>query len=302
MFLRTITSKFYSDQIVWRNVFLLLILHIISLQGWYFVLTTAKWPTLIYGFIFGALTGQGITVGAHRLWAHRCYKAKLPLRIFLCFLQTVTLQNPLYEWVRDHRVHHKYTDTNADPHNATRGFFFSHMGWLLVRKHPDVIAKGKTLDLSDLQEDPVVMFQKKYYKIIAPVLSLVIPALIPWYFFGEDLYVSWVTTCVLRYVITLHSTWAVNSVAHIWGTKPYDKNIKPTENIAVAIVAYGEGWHNYHHVFPWDYKAAELGNYRTNLSTAFIDFMAKIGWAYDLKSVSPEMLRKRKMRTGDCDY
>nr|AHH30813.1 fatty acid desaturase D6 [Tribolium castaneum] len=302
MFLRTITSKFYSDQIVWRNVFLLLILHIISLQGWYFVLTTTNWPTLIYGFIFGALTGQGIKLGAHRLWAHRCYKAKLPLRIFLCFLQTVTLQNPLYEWVRDHQVHHKYTDTNADPLNATRGFFFSHMGWLLVRKHPNVIAKGKTLDLSDLEEDPVVMFQKKYYKIIAPVLTLAIPALIPWYFFGEDLYLSWVTTCVLPYFITLHSTWAVNSVAHIWGTKPYNKNILPTENIAVAIVAYGEGWHNYHHVFPWDYKAAELGNYRPNLSTAFIDFMAKIAWAYDLKSVSPEMLRKRKMRTGDCDY
>jgi stearoyl-CoA desaturase (delta-9 desaturase) len=67
----------------------------------------------------------------------------------------------LYIWVRDHRQHHKYTDTDADPHNATRGFFFSHCGWLMVRKHPDVIAKGKTIDLSDLEADPIVRFQKK---------------------------------------------------------------------------------------------------------------------------------------------
>lgn len=75
--------------------------------------------------------------------------------------QTAAFQNHLYEWVRDHRVHHKFTDTDADPHNAQRGFFFSHIGWLMVRKHKDVMNKGKTVDLSDLEADPVVMFQKK---------------------------------------------------------------------------------------------------------------------------------------------
>lgn len=104
---------------------------------------------------------QGITSGAHRLWAHRSYKAKLPLRIILGIFQTVALQNHIYEWVRDHRVHHKFTDTNADPHNVTRGFFFSHMGWLLVRKHPEVFSKGKTVDLSDLEADVVVRVQRR---------------------------------------------------------------------------------------------------------------------------------------------
>lgn len=113
------------------------------------------------GFILGTSAAFGITAGAHRLWAHKSYKARLPLRIFLMILQTIAFQNSIYEWARDHRVHHKFTDTDADPHNASRGFFFSHMGWLLIRKHPEVKAKGKMIDMSDLEQDPVVMFQKK---------------------------------------------------------------------------------------------------------------------------------------------
>lgn len=78
--------------------------------------------------------------------------------------------------------------------------------------------------------------------------------------------------------------------------------INPSENKSVALVALGEGWHNYHHVFPWDYKAAELGNYKLNITTMFIHFFAKIGWAYDLKSVSKDMVRKRVERTGDGSH
>ena len=107
-------------------------------------------------------SGLGIAGGAHRLWCHRSYKAKLPMRIMLMFFQTLAHQNSIYEWVRDHRVHHKFTDTDADPHNSRRGFFFSHVGWLMIKKHPDVKLKGKTIDMSDLEADPVVMFQKKY--------------------------------------------------------------------------------------------------------------------------------------------
>ena len=80
------------------------------------------------------------------------------------------------------------------------------------------------------------------------------------------------------------------------------RTISPTENTFVAHVAFGEGWHNYHHVFPWDYKAAELGNYKGNLTTSFIDFFARIGWAYDLKTVSREMVEKRVARTGDGSH
>jgi stearoyl-CoA desaturase (delta-9 desaturase) len=108
------------------------------------------------------MSGLGITAGCHRLWAHKSYKAKLPLRLLLAFFQTVAFQNSIHEWSRDHRVHHKYSETHADPHNAKRGFFFAHMGWLMSKKHPAVKEKGAGIDMSDLDNDPVVSFQKKY--------------------------------------------------------------------------------------------------------------------------------------------
>lgn len=111
-------------------------------------------------------SGLGVTAGSHRLWAHRCYKAKWQLRLLLMLFQTMAFQNHIYEWVRDHRVHHKYTDTNADPHNSKRGFFFSHAGWLLVKKHEDVKEKGKTVIMKDMENDSIIMFQKKYVMII----------------------------------------------------------------------------------------------------------------------------------------
>ncbi|PSN55639.1 Acyl-CoA Delta(11) desaturase [Blattella germanica] len=126
---------------------------------------------------------------------------------------------------------------STDPHNATRGFFFSHIGWLLTKKHPDVMAKGKLISMKDVEEDPVVAWQTK--------------------------------------------------------------DMKPVENIVIALLVLGEGWHNYHHVFPFDYKTSELGNYSFNNTNAVIDFFARIGWAYDLKTVSEEILRRRIQRTGD---
>lgn len=78
------------------------------------------------------------------------------------YLEFIQLQNSIYEWARDHRLHHKYSETNADPHNATRGFFFSHVGWLLCKKHPDIMEKGKGIDMSDLKANPIVMFQHRY--------------------------------------------------------------------------------------------------------------------------------------------
>ena len=248
------------------------------------------------------LSGLGITAGAHRLWAHRSYKAKLPLRIILALFNTLAFQDAAMHWARDHRVHHKYSETDADPHNATRGFFFSHIGWLLCKKHPDVKEKGSKLDISDLKADPVLRFQAKYYMTLMPLICFVIPTIIPVYFWGESWVNSWFVATMFRWCFILNVTWLVNSAAHKWGDKPYDKNINPVENVTVATLAFGEGWHNYHHVFPWDYKTAELGNYAFNFTTAFIDFFAKIGWAYDLKSVAPETVEQRVKRTGDGSH
>lgn len=169
------------------------------------------------------LSGLGITAGAHRLWAHRSYKAKWPLRVILMLFNTIAFQDCAMHWARDHRVHHKYSETDADPHNATRGFFFSHIGWLLSRKHPEVISKGKQLDISDLRADPVLQFQKKYYMSLMPVLCFVLPTIIPVYCWGESWKNAWFVATMFRYTFILNVTWLVNSAAHKWGDKPYDK-------------------------------------------------------------------------------
>ncbi|XKL62343.1 hypothetical protein PGB90_002176 [Kerria lacca] len=295
-------AKEYKLRLVWKNIILFAYLHVAAIYGAYLALTSAKLLTLIWAFLLFQAAGLGITAGAHRLWAHRAYKAKWPLRLILIVFNTIAFQNHAFEWSRDHRVHHKYTETNADPHNARRGFFFSHVGWLLCRKHPDVIEKGKGIDLSDLKADPIVMFQKKYYLIMMPLFCFILPTLVPMIFWSESFKCSFFVATLFRYAFTLNTTWLVNSAAHMWGNRPYDKYIHPSENKTVSILALGEGWHNYHHVFPWDYKTAELGDYSTNTTTAFIDFFAKIGWAYDLKTVSEDMIKKRVERTGDGSH
>lgn len=295
-------SSYFQSTLVWRNIIAFVYLHGGFLYGLYLAITDAKGSTVLLAFILGMFGAFGITAGAHRLWSHRSYKAKWPLRLILMISQTLAFQNSIYEWVRDHRVHHKFTDTNADPHNAKRGFFFSHIGWLMMKKHPDVREKGKTVDMSDLDADPIVMFQKKYYAILMPLFCFAIPTFLAYYFLDETFSNSWYVVAIFRYVLSLNGTWLVNSAAHIWGTKPYDRNISPTDSTFVAIAAVGEGWHNYHHVFPWDYKTSELGQYSTNFTTAVIDFFAKIGWAYDMKSVSDDMIKKRVLRTGDGSH
>lgn len=290
--------KQHHQAIVWRNVMLFGYLHLAALYGVLLMFTSAKIATTIFAILMYQVSSIGITAGAHRLWSHRAYKAKWPLRVILIIFNTIAFQNHVYEWARDHRLHHKYSETNADPHNANRGFFFSHVGWLLCRKHPEIMEKGRGIDMADLLADPIVSFQKKYYKFLMPLLCFILPTILPVYFWGESWANSWFVATMFRYTFSLNVTWLVNSAAHMWGGRPYDRFINPSENITVALLALGEGWHNYHHVFPWDYKAAELGDYKLNMTTAFIDFFAKIGWAYDLKTVSADTVRKRVERTG----
>ncbi|XP_060764235.1 stearoyl-CoA desaturase 5-like isoform X2 [Neoarius graeffei] len=284
------------QRIVWRNVILMGLLHTGALYS--LIIIPSSHPfTWIWSYICFIITALGITAGAHRLWSHRSYKAKLPLRIFLAAANSMAFQNDIFEWARDHRAHHKYSETDADPHNAKRGFFFSHVGWLLVHKHKDVIEKGKRLDLSDLLADPVVVLQRKYYKISVLVMCFFLPTLVPWYFWGESMWNSYFLASVLRYTIALNITWLVNSAAHMYGNRPYNRNINPRENRFVTFGAIGEGFHNFHHTFPFDYAASEFG-LRFNPTTCFIDLMCWLGLASNRKKATPEMIVARKLRTG----
>jgi len=239
----------------------------------------------------------GITAGVHRLWSHRAYKARFPLRVFLAACNSLSYQNSIFEWARDHRVHHKYTETNADPVNSKRGFFFSHVGWLLCKKHPDVAKIGGKVDMSDILADPVVFYQRKYYVPSVVAMCFVMPTLVPWYFWGETLWNAYFVAVILRYCLALNATWLVNSAAHMFGYRPYDKNIAPAENLTVSALTLGEGYHNFHHTFPWDYSTSEWG-WSINLTTIALDFFEKAGWIYNVRRVTPEMVKARMARTG----
>jgi len=282
----------YKLKIVWRNVALFVLLHLGSLVGLYQMLFTAKWLTLGWMVVCWTISGVAITAGAHRLWAHKSYKAKAPLRMLLVAMNCVAFQNDVIEWSRDHRCHHKWTDTDADPHNVNRGFFFSHMGWLLTKKHPKIKEMGSKLDLSDLTSDPILMFQRKYYLPLVVIGCFLFPTVVPVALWGESALVAFYTAALLRYCLTLHATWLINSAAHTFGYRPYDVNISPAESVWTTVTAFGEGGHNYHHTFPQDYRTSEMSAI-FNFTKLFIDFFAMIGWAYDLKTVSDETIERQ---------
>ncbi|KAK9884962.1 hypothetical protein WA026_009197 [Henosepilachna vigintioctopunctata] len=154
---------------------------------------------------------------------------------------------------------------------------------------------GKKLEFRDILDDPVVSFQKKHIRSMVVLIAIIIPTAIPIVLWGET-FTNAFCLNFLRHFISLHAILAVNSVTHAYGKKPYDRHIRPTENKLISFLSSGEGFHNYHHAFPWDYKASELGNYSLNFTTSLIDFFAKIGWAYDLKSPTEEMVKNKCLK------
>lgn len=263
----------------------------------------SKWQTLVWAYFLLMFAGMGITAGAHRLWTHRSYKATFALRLLLVVAQTMAIQNHVIEWARDHRVHHKHSETDADPHNAKRGFFFSHVGWLMVKKHPEVKDKGKKIDLGDLYADPLLVIQKKYYVPFVLFFFLLVPTLIPWYFWNETIWNAYFVAGILRLVIGWNFTWSVNSVAHLWGTRPYEQDSNPAENLLVVVASAGEGYHNYHHCFPHDYSISETNikgfSLFFNFGTVFIDLMAFLGLAYGRKKMDGRLVKEKQLRSGD---
>ncbi|XP_048514521.1 acyl-CoA Delta(11) desaturase-like [Athalia rosae] len=287
-----------EQPLIWINIIVLAILHFVAFYGFATNYHRAKLWTWVFSPFYGITSGIGVTAGAHRLWAHRSYSAKTPLKIFLALLYCAAGQTSPFAWIRDHRTHHRYTETPADPHDANRGFFFSHVGWLMMRRHPAVKKYGSKVDMSDIYGDPVLQVINKYYTPLMLFLCFALPIFIPIYFWNESPVIS-ILAVTIRYVWLLNATFLVNSFAHMWGNRPYDSRVKPTENATVSFFALGEGWHNYHHSFPWDYKAAELGSYGLNPSTAFIDCMAWLGLAYNLKSPSRDIVEQISLNKGD---
>lgn len=224
-----------------------------------------------------ATNGMSITAGYHRLWAHGTYKAHPILKWLLALFGASATQNSILVWASGHRRHHKHVDDNDnDPYSANRGFWFSHIGWML-RDYPT--GQYDFSNSADLQRDPVVMFQHKHYIALVLIMNF-LPALLVGWMLG-DIWGGIIWVGILRLVLSHHFTFFINSLAHMWGKRPYTDSNTARDNFWLALVTWGEGYHNYHHFFQHDYRNG-VRAWQYDPTKWFIFAASKIGLAWDL--------------------
>ncbi|MCZ6633252.1 MAG: acyl-CoA desaturase [bacterium] len=241
--------------------------------------------------VYMALTGLSITVGYHRLWAHKTYKGHFVFRLCCAIWGACALQNSIIHWTSDHRNHHRFVDRDErDPYSAGRGFWFSHMGWIL-RRHES--AKDDFSNVKDVMADPVVQWQHKYYLPIAGVTNVVIPLLLG-YWHG-NLWGTLLLAGLLRLVLNHHFTFLINSLAHIWGRQTYGLDNTSRDNYFLAFFTYGEGFHNYHHRFQWDYRNG-IKWWHFDPSKWVIRLSSWVGLTYRLKYPSPYKVEQARLQ------
>ncbi|KAF0715140.1 Aste57867_3556 [Aphanomyces stellatus] len=241
-------------------------------------LAAARWHTLVFTGVLYHLSVLGVTAGAHRLWAHKSYKAHGIVRVFLMLCNSVAHQGSIFEWSQWHRLHHRFADSDLDPHNIHRGVFHAHMGWRLVHPTSEMTAALAKVPCDDLLLDWVVAFQHEFAPLLHPLLCFGLPTAAAMVLFHEDALVAFLVPGVLRHVLAMHAAWLVNSIGHIQGAKPYNPALCGCDNAFVSLVTLGDGYQNWHHQFPNDYAAAEK-EWQFNPTKAFIDLCATFGLA-----------------------
>ena len=220
---------------------------LIPWYAWSHDFSMAAWVSFV---IVLALNGLSITAGYHRLWSHRAYEASWPVRFVLMIFGTMTVQNSILNWSSGHRNHHRYVDDlDLDPYSAKRGFWFSHIGWML-RDYPSGRLDYK--NSPDLLKDKMVMFQHNYYVPLALATNFGIPLAIG-YMVGDVAGVM-LLAGLLRLVVSHHFTFFINSWAHVSGKQPYTDTNTARDNPVLALFTWGEGYHNFHHIFQYDYR------------------------------------------------
>ncbi len=279
-----ITWSNWYHELNWLKIMVLGTEPFIALYG--ICTTTAMWQTITFTFVYGVLTGLGITAGYHRLFAHRSYEASLPLRYILLTLAGGALQGSVVWWSRGHRAHHRYTDTDLDPYGAHKGLFHSHMGWLLFnpRRKPGVV------DMTDLTRDKSVQWQCRNLLALNIIMGFVFPTLVCGLGWG-DYRGGYFYASVLRLVLVHHTTFCVNSLAHYLGDATFDDKHTPRDHFVTALITLGEGYHNFHHEFPSDYRNAALW-YQYDPTKWTIWILKKIGLASNLKKFPENEIRK----------
>lgn len=239
---------------------------------------------LIWGFV-----GLSVTAGYHRLFSHKTYRASWPVRLFYLVFGAGALENSVLNWCADHRIHHDHVDHDRDPYNIQKGFWWAHIGWIFFH-NPD--PPSKTV-VRDLAEDPLVVWQDKYYKWIGLGVAFGIPLAV-------GLLTGRVAACLLiggflRVVVSHHGTFFINSLCHMVGGQPYSREHSARDSAVMAVLAFGEGYHNYHHSFPFDYRNG-IKSWHFDPAKWFIYLLSKVGLAQDLRRAPEAAVLKAKIQ------
>lgn len=233
------------------------------------------WRDVLIGVAMYAVVGHGVTVGYHRLFAHRAFKANRPLKIALAVAGSLSFEGGVVAWVANHRCHHAHTDRAGDPHSPLRGFWHAHIGWML--QPPDVSPERYAPDI--LADRDLRMINALFP--VAAVATFAIPFALGWLFggtFGTAM-TALLWAGVIRIGLLHHATWSINSVCHTFGRRPFRTGDRSSNVAALAVLSMGESWHNAHHAFP---ASARHGVERGQLDTSALLIRAfeRAGWAH----------------------
>ena len=267
--------------IMWNTTIFMIIFHLFAIAS-LFMFTRAGWKvipiTLVLWWVSGSL---GIGIGFHRLLTHRGYQTPKPVEYFLTFCGLLALEGGAINWVVTHRIHHANTDGAGDPHTPRDGGWWAHMGWILrgpAQQHEESVLQRYA---PDLMKDPVHMFMNRFYWVPLTLSGLALFAIggLPMVFIGV----------FLRVTIGLHFTWLVNSATHLWGTRRFLTRDDSTNSWWVALLTFGEGWHNNHHAHP---RAARHGLtwYEIDVNWYGIRALQLLGLAKGIKLISKEQI------------
>ncbi len=273
----TVTTSSQTLKPAWHIIIYFTVIHVVALLAVF--PSNFSWGALGVAFVLYWLTaGIGITLGFHRLVTHRSFQAPKWLEYLLVFCGTLACQGGPIDWVGLHRIHHKFSDTEPDPHDSNRGFWWSHIGWMLYHIPANQEITKYTQDIKD---DPFYQFCQKFLIPIQIVLGLILFAIGGWP------YVIW--GIFVRLVLVFHVTWFVNSATHKFGYQTYESHDNSRNCWWVALLTFGEGWHNNHHAFQYSARHG-LQWWEIDLTWMTIRLLQLVGLAKNVKlaSVSQE--------------
>ncbi len=269
----------------WTNIFFLCGSPVIGVLG------TALYA-LRYGIVWwepvlclALFMAVGLSVGAgyHRYYAHRTYECHPVVQATFLFFGALALQNSVLKWARDHRDHHKYVDRDWDPYNINRGAWYAHILWIFYKED----AGRDFKNVPDLTKNRLVMLQSRGAAFLGIVVGLGLPTLVG-AFFGRPLGgLLW--GGFLRIVLVHHTTFFINSLAHLWGKRPYSEESSARDNWLLAFFTHGEGYHNFHHKFPSDFRNG-IRWWQWDPSKWLIRGLGRLRLARALRSTPPPMV------------